>query len=237
MRALLRGVYAAAMAACFAAASAATGTEEGIAARLAVADPAAGERVFRKCRACHRADRDGRNMTGPNLWGIVGGRKAAVEDFRYSEELSALGGQWSYAELDAYLLAPRSFTNGGRMAFALRKSEDRAAVIAFLRTRSDRPEPLPTAPMTEEAVPDPSAAAQQVSVGLPPGDGREEVSVLCSTCHSLRLVTQQGLGERRWDDLMDWMVEEQGMDELDPETRQNVVRYLAKFFGEDRKRN
>ena len=238
MQALLRGALGAALAACVASVSPATTTDEGsIAARLSVADPAAGERVFRKCRACHRADRGGRNMTGPNLWGIVGGPKAAVEGFRYSNELSALSGDWSFAELDAYLLAPRSFTNGGRMAFVLRKADDRAAVIAYLRTRSDQLIPLPIPSASAAAVSNPSTATQHEPDGLPPDEGRDEVSLLCSTCHSLRIVTQQGLGKRRWDDLMDWMVEEQGMDELDPETRQKVVRYLAKHFGEDRGRN
>ena len=123
------------------------------------------------------------------------------------------------------------------MAFVLKKAEDRAAVIAFLRTRSDRFIPLPTATTSVAPVSRPATSAKQEPDGLPPGEGRDEVSLLCSTCHSLRLVTQQGLGERRWDDLMDWMVEEQGMDELDPETRQKVVRYLAKHFGEGRDRN
>jgi cytochrome c len=67
--------------------------------------------------------------------------------------------------------------------------------------------------------------------GLPPGEGRETVYGLCSACHSLKLVTQQGLSQKSWDETIDWMVEEQGMPELDPETHRLVVDYLAEHYG------
>lgn len=68
--------------------------------------------------------------------------------------------------------------------------------------------------------------AEQTAV-LPPGEGREEVEGICSACHSIRLVTQQRLSRDRWDELLDWMVAEQGMPELDDETRDKVLDYLA----------
>lgn len=68
---------------------------------------------------------------------------------------------------------------------------------------------------------------------LPEGEGREEVAAICAACHSLRLVTQQRLSRQRWDELIDWMVAEQGMPELDVDTRQKVLDYLATNLGID----
>ena len=71
--------------------------------------------------------------------------------------------------------------------------------------------------------------------GLPPGDGRDEVFGLCGACHSLKLVTQQGLSRQRWDEVLVYMVEEQEMPELDRETNDLVLDYLTKFYGPDRR--
>ncbi len=71
--------------------------------------------------------------------------------------------------------------------------------------------------------------------GLPPGKGREETFYLCAPCHSLKLVTQQGLSARRWDEAIDWMVAEQEMPPLDTDDRKLIVDYLSRFYGEDRK--
>lgn len=73
----------------------------------------------------------------------------------------------------------------------------------------------------------PGAGAPEQSAALPPGEGRDEVEGLCSACHSIRMVTQQRLSRARWDELLDWMVAEQGMPELDAETREKVLDYLA----------
>jgi len=69
--------------------------------------------------------------------------------------------------------------------------------------------------------------------GLPPGPGREEVFYTCQACHSLRIVVQQGLTRHSWDETLDWMVEEQGMPELDEEERDLILDYLAKYYGRD----
>jgi len=87
------------------------------------------------------------------------------------------------------------------------------------------------------ALPDGSAWAQDgVQSGLPEGEGREEVEIYCSACHSLKLVTQQGLSRRDWDELLVWMVDEQGMDELPPEDRKRVLDYLATHISIERVR-
>jgi len=100
--------------------------------------------VFKKCKACHTADQGGPNRVGPNLWNVVGGPKAHAEDFSYSDAITGLGGEWTYADLDAYLTKPKDFAPGTKMTFAgLKKPKDRAAVISYLRTLSDSPKPLP----------------------------------------------------------------------------------------------
>ena len=67
--------------------------------------------------------------------------------------------------------------------------------------------------------------------GLPAGQGREEVWAFCSGCHSLMLVTQQGLSRESWEETLVWMVEEQGMVELDSDTETLVLDYLAQHYG------
>ncbi|HSR54642.1 MAG TPA: hypothetical protein VLN73_00270 [Alphaproteobacteria bacterium] len=95
--------------------------------------------------------------------------------------------------------------------------------------------PTPTAVRAQEAPEAASAEDEQDWQGLPPGEGREEVFYACAPCHSLRLVTQQGLSRERWEKTLDWMVEKQNMPELRPEDRKLIVDYLTEFYGEDRK--
>ncbi len=106
---------------------------------LAVAqdgDAAAGEKVFRKCLACHMVGEDAQNRVGPMLNGVVGRAVGAVEGFKYSsgfEERAAAGETWTPEALDAFLEKPRDYVKGTKMAFAgLRKEEERANVIAYL---------------------------------------------------------------------------------------------------------
>lgn len=111
---------------------------------LADASAKSGAKVFNKCKACHSADEGGKNKVGPNLWDIVGHDKAAKDGFAYSEALQGLGGDWSYDDLNHFLTDPKGFAPGTKMTFAgLDKPADRAAVIAFLRSMSDNPPPLP----------------------------------------------------------------------------------------------
>ena len=111
---------------------------------LKAADPAAGQKIAAKCRACHDFTKGGPNKIGPNLWDIVGAKQAHLDNFSYSDAVKKLGKEWTYEELDKFLTLPKDYAPGTKMAFAgLKKPEERAAVIAYLRTLSDSPKPLP----------------------------------------------------------------------------------------------
>jgi cytochrome c2 len=105
---------------------------------FAQGDAAAGEKVFRKCQACHMVGEDAKNRVGPVLTGVVGREAGTIEDFNYSDALkekAAEGLVWDEANLGAYLADPKGFIPGNKMAFAgLRKEEDVADVIAYLET-------------------------------------------------------------------------------------------------------
>jgi len=120
------------------------GASSGIGALLAAADIGAGEKVFKKCASCHSADKGGKNKVGPNLWDIVGNAKAGKEGYKYSGALKGLGGEWTYDDLDGFLANPRGFAKGTKMSFSgVTKDGQRAALIAYLRSLSDQPKPLP----------------------------------------------------------------------------------------------
>ncbi|MFL6862215.1 MAG: c-type cytochrome [Allosphingosinicella sp.] len=125
---------------------------------LAAGNAQAGEQVFKKCTACHNADKGGANGTGPNLWGVVGGPIGHhAPGFAYSPALAGKGGNWSFENLFQWVKSPKDFAPGTKMTFAgLSKPEDRANVIAFLNSHSDSPQPLPAAPAATAA---PGAAA------------------------------------------------------------------------------
>ncbi|MEL6477328.1 MAG: cytochrome c family protein [Pseudomonadota bacterium] len=99
-------------------------------------DAAKGEKVFRKCKACHKVE-DGKNAVGPHMHGIVGRAIGSVEGYKYSKAMAAFGEgkSWTAEELDAYLANPRKHVKGTKMAFAgLKKDDQRADVIAYLET-------------------------------------------------------------------------------------------------------
>ncbi len=111
---------------------------------LKAADPAAGQKVAAKCKACHDFNKGGPNKVGPNLWDIVGAKQAHLDNFTYSDAVKNLGKEWTYEELDKFLATPKAYAPGTKMAFpGLKKPEDRAALLAYLRTLSDSPKPLP----------------------------------------------------------------------------------------------
>ncbi|MEM7072138.1 MAG: cytochrome c family protein [Pseudomonadota bacterium] len=111
---------------------------------LASADLARGEKLARRCVACHSFDAGGANRVGPNLYDIVGKQMAAVDGFAYSSALREAGGSWDYETLSQFINNPKGAFPGTKMNFAgLRKSNDRASIIAWMRTLSDNPAPLP----------------------------------------------------------------------------------------------
>mgnify|MGYP000710574129 CR=1 FL=1 len=110
---------------------------DGFAAMVASADPADGEKVFRKCKACHVVESE-QNRVGPHLVGLVGRDVASVEGFRYSEALQELGGQWTEDRLNEWLEDSKGMAPGNKMAFAgLKDEEDRAAVVAYIESQAN----------------------------------------------------------------------------------------------------
>ena len=115
------------------------------AALLASADVAKGRKLFKKCVACHTSSDGGKNKVGPNLWNIVNSERGKRAGFGYSKAFKATAGNWTYDSLDAFLTKPKAYIKGTRMMFAgVKKARDRAAVIAYLRSLSDAPAPLPS---------------------------------------------------------------------------------------------
>ena len=111
---------------------------------LALGDKAHGEKVFKKCSACHMIASGGKNMIGPNLWGVIGRTAGSVSDYKYSKAMVAYGKEWTFEEMNAYLIKPQAYIKGTKMAFAgLRKEKDRASVILYMNSKSNSPKPLP----------------------------------------------------------------------------------------------
>ena len=116
-----------------------TGDEEGpsLGELLAAADIGKGEKVFKKCAACHKIE-DGANGAGPHLWSVINREIGSVGGFNYSGALPA-GESWTAANLDAFLERPKKWAPGTSMGFAgLKKPEDRAALIAYLNGRNNK---------------------------------------------------------------------------------------------------
>jgi cytochrome c len=130
-----------------AAAAPATPAQPPIGPMIAAASPAEGEKLAQKyCAVCHSFNKGGKAIVGPNLWGVVGAPHGHMEGFNYSAALKGKQGPWTYEELNEWLTKPSAYAPGTLMAFAgLPKESERAAIIAYLRTLSDKPEPLPAA--------------------------------------------------------------------------------------------
>ena len=115
-----------------------------IKALLAMGDLVHGEKVFKKCSACHMIASGGKNMIGPNLWSVIGRTAGSVSDYKYSKAMLAYGKEWTFEEMNSYLIKPQAYIKGTKMAFAgLRKEKDRASVILFMNSKSSSPKPLP----------------------------------------------------------------------------------------------
>lgn len=217
----------------FASPSAGAAEPEPVTPLLANADPAKGAKLATRCKACHTLDKGGKHRFGPALWDVVGRGKAKAGGFKFTSAFKKLGGAWDYESLNALIANPNALAPGTRMRFpGIKSAAQRADLIRYLRDLSDAPKPLPAAAAPSATKGAETAAAEEVDFqGLPPGAGREEVFYLCNACHSLNTVKQQGLPRDRWDELLDWMTEKQGMPALAGDERDAVLDYLAASFG------
>jgi cytochrome c len=119
---------------------------EPIMAMIAEADIARGQKLSKACAACHSFEKGGPDGTGPNLYNILNRKKGSVSGFSYSDAMSSSQGSWGYAELNKFLWKPKWYISGTKMNYiGMKKPEDRAAMIAWLRTLSDSPASMPGA--------------------------------------------------------------------------------------------
>ena len=115
-----------------------------IAALLALGTVEHGQKVFKKCSACHSIKKGGRNNIGPALYNVLGRNMGALEDYKYSKALIAFGKDWTFDEMNNFLIKPTTYIKGTKMAFAgLKKEKDRASVILYMNANSDSPLDLP----------------------------------------------------------------------------------------------
>jgi len=157
--------------------------EQPIEVYLAKADPAKGADVFKKCGACHNADKGGPNQLGPNLWGVLGEPVGQGKGFAFSPALSGKGGSWNWDVLSQWLTSPKAFAPGTKMTFAgISNPQDRANVMAFLNQHSDSPQPLPAAPPPAAAAKaGGNAEAPAQAAGKEPAAGAEAAPANAAT--------------------------------------------------------
>ena len=103
-----------------------------------------GKMVFKKCAACHSVSKGGSNKIGPALWGIIGRKAGSISDYKYSKAMSGFGKNWDFEAMNNFLLKPKDYIKGTKMAYnGLKKEKDRASVILFLNQNSNNPIPIP----------------------------------------------------------------------------------------------
>jgi cytochrome c len=115
-----------------------------IMAIMAQGDISSGEKIFKKCAACHSIAKGGANKIGPALYNVVGRKVGGVAEYKYSKALASYDKEWTFEELNGFLKKPASYIKGTKMSYAgLRKEKDRASLIKYLNQKSDNPQPLP----------------------------------------------------------------------------------------------
>ena len=215
--------------------------------RLATASPDRGQKVFRVCRACHTIDAGAAHTVGPNLWAVVGRAVASADGFdRYTPAMSSFGGVWSPERLDRYLRHPTAEVEGSAMVFpGIPDAGDRADLIAWLNANSPTPADFSSSRAVAGDATDGHGAndtgADAPRPDRPPvlgvlvaAEGAEETYAYCTACHSERIVAQQGLTRTDWEELLEQMVEENGMEPIEEPDRGRILAYLETHYGPDR---
>ena len=119
-------------------------TSVDISAILALGDVDHGKKVFKKCSACHSIKEGGKNNIGPKLWSVMFRPVASINDYKYSNALAEYKKEWTWEEMNGFLLKPSSWIKGNKMGFAgLKKDKDRASVMLYLNQNSSEPKELP----------------------------------------------------------------------------------------------
>jgi len=221
--------------------------EAAISERLASASPERGEKVFRVCTACHAIEAGAPHGIGPTLWAVIGREVASGEGFdRYTPAMKSFGGAWSPGRLDQYLRQPMTEVEGTTMFFpGLASAADRADVIAWLNVNSPQPIDFTSSRVAAGGVTGVADTGGIVPAAPPPdrptvlgvlvaAEGAEETYAYCAVCHSERIVAQQGLTRPDWEELLEQMVEENGMNPIGEPDLGLVLDYLTANYGPDR---
>ena len=103
-----------------------------------------GKTVVKKCIGCHSVSKGGSNKIGPALWGVIGRKVGSISGYKYSKAMSRFGKNWDFEAMNNFLIKPKNYIKGNKMAFAgISKEKDRASLILYLNEQSDSPLPLP----------------------------------------------------------------------------------------------
>jgi cytochrome c len=103
-----------------------------------------GKTVVKKCIGCHSVSKGGSNKIGPALWGVIGRKVGSISDYKYSKAMSGFGKNWDFEAMNNFLIKPKDYVKGNKMAFAgISKEKDRSSVILYLNEQGDFPLPLP----------------------------------------------------------------------------------------------
>ena len=120
------------------------GGDINISALLALGNIDHGKMIFKKCAACHSASKGGSNKIGPALWGVIGRKAGSISDYKYSKAMSEFGKIWNFKTINAFLIKPKDYIKGTKMAYAgLKEEKDRASIILYLNEQADSPLQLP----------------------------------------------------------------------------------------------
>ena len=185
----------------------------------------AGEKQGAVCQACHKVGPDAGVSVGPPLWGLAERNIGSYAGYSYSEGLAGRHVKWDPSKLELFLTSPDNFASGTRMVYpGVSDAVARAAIIAWLGTLNDKP-------VDWEISVNLASLEYSGERILKPGADMDLVATKCNGCHSLHLVKQQGLSLESWRDTLEWMVEEQGMDEIGEPELSKILSYLATNYG------